>query len=89
MPRLLLNRSWVNLNVQSNSSIGGHIVRDQSKEGFPNLENALLIFFRDYHYGIFTCNSFSVAIASRNISGNNIYWLFDSHARGPKYLLAP
>ncbi|KAG7299154.1 hypothetical protein JYU34_017689 [Plutella xylostella] len=84
LPRLLFNGHWVNVNVQNNVSIDGHIDKDQSEEGFPNLKNALACFFRDHQCGILTSNSVSVAIACQSISGNTYYWLFDSHARGPK-----
>ena len=89
LPRLLFNGHWINLNVQNNISIDGHIDRDQSEEGFPNLKNALVSFFRDHHCGIIISNSVSVAIACQNLSGNMHYWLFDSHARGPKGYIAP
>ncbi|KAF9817320.1 hypothetical protein SFRURICE_010779 [Spodoptera frugiperda] len=39
---------------------------------------------RNHRFGILTSNSVSIAIACHQISGNIHYWLFDSHARGPK-----
>lgn len=80
LPRILFNGQWLNLDVQNNSSIDGHIDRDQSEEGFPNLRNALFTFFRNHRCGILTSNSVSVAIACQNLSDNVQYWLFDSHA---------
>jgi len=44
------------------------------------LRNALSIFFQDQSYGILTANGISVAI----FHFDDIFWIFDSHSRGPK-----
>jgi len=62
-----------------NENISGHLYNDNSKEGFPNLKNALHIFFQNHTYGILTANGISVAI----FKCDNTFWIFDSHSRGP------
>ena len=43
--QLYFNNHWVNLNVNFDISIGGHIDEDQSNKGFPNLKNGLIAYF--------------------------------------------
>jgi len=62
-----------------NENISGHLYNDNSKEGLPNLKNALHIFFQNHTYGILTANGISVAI----FKCDDIFWIFDSHSRGP------
>ncbi|KAH9639682.1 hypothetical protein HF086_002508 [Spodoptera exigua] len=63
------------------SSICGHLT--VSIDGFPNLKNGLIQFFTESDVdggAIVTCNGVSVAIWKND----NLYYLFDSHSRGPK-----
>jgi len=62
-----------------NENISGHLYNDNSKEGFPNLKNALHIFFQNHTYGILTANGISIAI----FKCDNTFWIFDLHSRGP------
>ena len=73
-------RNIINLLITQENSISGHLYNDNGNEGFPNLKNALNIFFRDHNCGILTANGISVAI----FKFDNKFWLFDSHSRGPK-----
>lgn len=65
------------ITLSTHENICGHLYN--SIEGFPNLKNALHIFFQDHTYGILTANGISVAI----FKYNNTFWIFDSHSRGP------
>lgn len=84
LTRLLFDGPWLNLDVQSNSSIDGHLDTDQNEEGLPNLENALINCFRYDRCGILTSNSVSVAIACQNFSDSMHYFPFNSHPREAK-----
>jgi len=70
----------INLLINQDNSISGHLYNDNSAEGFPNLKNALNFFFQDHNYGILTANGISVAI----FHFDNNFWIFDSHSRGSK-----
>lgn len=77
----VLNHSCI-IQVQDESySICGHLT--VNIDGFPNLKNGLTHFFTESDVdegAIVTCNGISVAIWKRD----DLYYLFDSHSRGPK-----
>ncbi|CAG5047523.1 unnamed protein product [Parnassius apollo] len=88
-PRLIYNRQNLVITVLEETNHNGHIDNDNTSDGFPNLKNALLSFFREHSNGILTANAISIAVHCRTLGDNQTYFLFDSHARGPKGASAP
>ncbi|XP_076393046.1 uncharacterized protein LOC143266003 [Megachile rotundata] len=89
LPHLSFNNIRVGIDIGYEMAVNGHIDIDNGDEGFPNLKNGLIMFFQQYTYGILTANFISVAVSCSNQSESPCYWLFDSHARGPKGYKAP
>ncbi|CAB3226548.1 unnamed protein product [Arctia plantaginis] len=86
--QILYNRKKINISV-TDTNYNGHIDTDRSTDGFPNLKNALTLFLRENCCGLLTANSMTVAIYCKTETDAYKYWLFDSHARGPKGGKAP
>ncbi|CAG5023189.1 unnamed protein product [Parnassius apollo] len=66
-PRLIYNRQNLVITVLEETNHNGHIDNDNTSDGFPNLKNALLSFFRGHSNGILTANAISIAVHCRTL----------------------
>ncbi|CAH2090905.1 unnamed protein product [Euphydryas editha] len=80
--RLIYNRQHLVITVLEE-------INYNTSDGFPNLKNALLSFFREHSQGILTANATSVAIHCRTLGDNKTYYLLNFHARGSKGASTP
>lgn len=83
-PRLIYN--WENLliTVLEETNYNCHIDNDNSSDGFPNLKNALLSFFRKQSNRIITANAISIAVHCKTV-GDTRHHLYRINKYAPKH----